>query len=108
MGNISQRGGREMDLILVTEKGVIKKTALDQYRSQARGGVGVTGISVGEMDRVAGVAAAGPDQDLLIVTEKGMSIRIPGSQVRAIGRTGAGVRGIRLREGDRVVGVVVV
>ena len=97
-----------MDLIVVTEKGVIKKTALDQYRAQGRGGAGVAAISLGEMDRVAGVAAAGPDQDLLVITEKGISIRIPGNQVRAIGRTGAGVRGIRLKEGDRVVGVVAV
>jgi DNA gyrase subunit A len=95
-----------MDLVIATAKGMVKRTALDEYRRQGRGGVGVTAAALQQGDAIAAAALAGPQSDLIILTARGLSIRIAGSDVRATGRATGGVRGIRLREGDRVVGLL--
>lgn len=92
-----------MDIVLVSERGKVKKMTADQLRRQSRGGVGVTALGLAEGDRLAAVVAATENQDIVLLTQKGMAIRFASSEARAMGRTAAGVAGMNVREGDKVV-----
>jgi DNA gyrase subunit A len=94
------------NVLLVTEKGVVKKTSLMAYSKPRQGGI--IGLTVDKGDRVIAAGITDGTQDILMVTRNGFSIRFPEKEVRPIGRTGRGVRGIRLKEGDLVAGACVV
>jgi DNA gyrase subunit A len=94
------------NVLLVTEKGVVKKTSLMAYSKPRQGGI--IGLTVDEGDKVIAAGITDGLQDILMVTKKGFSIRFSEENVRPIGRTGRGVRGIRLKETDLVAGVCVV
>ncbi|MEE9514735.1 MAG: DNA topoisomerase (ATP-hydrolyzing) subunit A, partial [Candidatus Brocadiales bacterium] len=100
---------REFDsrqLVMVTEKGTIKKTPLTDFSRPKRGGIIALKLNPG--DRLVGVRLTGGDDELIIGTENGKAIRFHEKGVRSMGRTAAGVRGIRLMGDDRVKGLVVV
>jgi len=94
------------NVLLVTEKGVVKKTSLMAYSKPRQGGI--IGLTVDEDDRVIAAGITDGSQDILMVTKNGFSIRFSEEEVRPIGRTGRGVRGIRLKEDDLVAGACVV
>ena len=94
------------NVLLVTEKGIVKKTSLMAYSKPRQGGI--IGLTVDEDDRVIAAGITDGSRDILMVTKNGFSIRFSEEAVRPIGRTGRGVRGIRLKEDDLVVGVCVV
>ena len=94
------------NVLLITEKGVVKKTSLMAYSKPRQGGI--IGLTVDEDDRVIAAGITDGSQDILMVTKNGFSIRFSEENVRPIARTGRGVRGIRLKEGDLVVGACVV
>ena len=94
------------NVLLVTEKGVVKKTSLMAYSKPRQGGI--IGLKVDEDDRVIAAGITDGLQDILMVTKNGFSIRFSEEEVRSIGRTGRGVRGIRLKEDDLVAGACVV
>jgi len=94
------------NVLLITEKGVVKKTSLMAYSKPRQGGI--IGLTVDEDDRVIAAGITDGSQDILMVTKNGFSIRFSEEEVRPIGRTGRGVRGIRLKEGDFVAGACVV
>ncbi len=92
-------------LMMVTQKGVIKRTPLSRFNSARK--AGLICISLDEGDELCWVRMTGGDDDIIIATRKGMGIRINENNVRAMGRTARGVRAIRLKEGDEVVGMSV-
>ena len=94
------------NVLLITEKGVVKKTSLMAYSKPRQGGI--IGLTVDKDDRVIAAGITDGSQDILMVTKNGFSIRFSEEEVRSIGRTGRGVRGIRLKEGDLVAGACVV
>jgi len=94
------------NVLLITEKGVVKKTSLMAYSKPRQGGI--IGLTVDEDDRVIAAGITDGSQDILMVTKNGFSIRFSEEEVRPIGRTGRGVRGIRLKEDDLVAGACVV
>jgi DNA gyrase subunit A len=100
-----RRFDSERCLIMATRRGVVKKTALDEY-SRPRAG-GIIGISLDEGDSLIGVALTQPGDQVVLCTRQGMSIRFAESDARAMGRNTRGVKGINLAEGDEVVGMVV-
>ncbi len=93
-------------LFFATERGTVKKTALDAYQNVRASGI--IAINVEEGDRLIGVELTGGQDDLLLVTRKGMGIRFPEADARPMGRATGGVRGITLEAGDAVEGVEVV
>jgi DNA gyrase subunit A len=93
-------------VMVVTERGVVKKTSLMAYSKPRQGGI--IGLTLDEGDRVISAEVCSEKTEVLIATEKGYSIRFDESEVRPMGRTARGVRGIKLREGDRVVGAEIV
>ncbi|HTU19192.1 MAG TPA: DNA gyrase subunit A, partial [Gemmataceae bacterium] len=92
-------------LIMATRRGLVKKTALQEY-SRPRSG-GIIGISLDEGDTLIGVVPTQPTDEVVLCTRNGMAIRFDESNARAMGRNARGVKGINLQGDDEVVGMVV-
>ena len=93
-------------LLTVTEGGYGKRTELDEYRVQSRGGIGVINIATNKRNGfVVGIAYVEEGDEVLLITQQGMIIRMPTDDVRAIGRGTQGVRLIELEGEDKVVSV---
>jgi DNA gyrase subunit A len=93
-------------LLTVTENGYGKRTALDEYRLQTRGGKGIINIkTTGRNGPVVGVKFLRGDEHVMLITEKGMIIRLNTADISTIGRNTQGVRLIQLEEGDHLVSV---
>lgn len=94
-------------LLLVTEHGYGKRTPLEEFPSQGRGGKGVLGIKVDEKTGlVVAIEKVQDDDEIMVTTLNGKIIRILASEVRIVGRYAKGVKLIDLDEGDKVVSVV--
>jgi DNA gyrase subunit A len=93
-------------ILTVCERGFGKRTELDEYRKQSRGGIGLKNVQTSDRNGpVVGIACVSDKDELLIVTEQGQIIRMTAGDLRPIGRDTQGVRLIDLAEGDRVVSV---
>ncbi len=92
-------------LVMVTRKGIIKRTSLSSFDTARRGGV--IAVNLDEGDELSWVRLTGGEDELLIATRLGMSIRFREQDVRAMGRTAHGVHAIALKEGDSVIGMSV-
>ena len=93
-------------MLSVTEHGFGKRTALDEYRVQSRGGLGIISIHPSPRNgRVVGVAYVEDDDELMLVTQQGKIIRMVASDIRPIGRQTQGVRLIEIGRPDSVVAV---
>ena len=91
-------------LLTVTARGYGKRTELDEYRVQTRGGLGLKNIQTSERNgRVTGVAYVEQDDEMMLITEQGKIIRMVTGDIRPIGRVTQGVRLIEIDEDDRVV-----
>ncbi|MCC7146321.1 MAG: DNA gyrase subunit A [Phycisphaeraceae bacterium] len=95
---------QELFLCFATAEGLIKRTALKDYRNVNRSGIIALGLREG--DALIGVTWTNGNDHLLLGTKKGMAIRFHEDDARAMGRAASGVKGIELSEGDRVVGLV--
>jgi DNA gyrase subunit A len=94
-------------LLTVTEHGYGKRTNLDEYRVQSRGGVGIINIQTTERNgRVVGVACVADDDQWMLITQQGKVLRMISRDIRTIGRSTQGVRLIETEAGDRVVSIV--
>ena len=93
-------------LLSVTEHGYGKRTDIEEYRVQTRGGVGIINIAESERNgEVVGVLCVQESDEVLMITQQGMILRMPTSDVRAIGRATQGVRLIDIEADDLVVSV---
>jgi DNA gyrase subunit A len=96
-------------LLTVTQKGYAKRTDLDEYRVQSRGGLGLKNLEITEKNgQVVGIAQVHENEELLVITEQGKILRTPASAIRTIGRATQGVRVMDLGEEDSVVSVALV
>ncbi|KKP59410.1 MAG: gyrase subunit A protein [Candidatus Magasanikbacteria bacterium GW2011_GWC2_34_16] len=93
-------------LVMVTTKGVIKKTALEDFANVRRSGLIALKLKLD--DNLEWVKPTSGVSDVMIATKKGIAIRFKESNVRQMGRTASGVRGIRLHANDEVIGMDVV
>jgi DNA gyrase subunit A len=93
-------------IVMVTEHGMIKKTALSEFSNPRRNGI--VAITLRKNDTVKDVKLADGTQDIIIGTNHGMAIRFHEREARQMGRTAAGVRGIKLGKGDKVIGSVAI
>jgi len=89
-------------LIMVTRKGLIKKTDIQAYSNPRKGGI--IGIGIEDGDELIQVILTDGKQEILIATKDGKAIRFNESDVRDMGRGAKGVKGITLGEKDIVIG----
>ena len=91
-------------LLTVTENGYGKRTELDEYRVQSRGGVGIINIQTSERNgRVVGMASVHDEDEFMLITQQGKILRTVARDIRTIGRATQGVRLIEMDADDRVV-----
>tara|TARA_Y100000310_G_scaffold267774_1_gene279941 strand:- start:468 stop:1262 length:795 start_codon:yes stop_codon:yes gene_type:complete len=93
-------------LIMVTEKGIVKKIELSQFSKPRKGGIKAIKV-VETSDILIDVKPLKENQEILLVSKNGQAIRFKESDVRSMGRASYGVAGIKLGEGDKVVSVEV-
>ena len=92
-------------LVMVTRRGLVKKTPLAAYRRPLKSGI--IAIKLREGDELVDVVVAKPGDELVLATAHGMAIRFKQSDARPMGRNSSGVKGINLMGDDSVVGMVV-
>src|SRR6266508_521537 len=93
-------------LLTVTERGFGKRTEIEEYRVQSRGGVGIINIATTTKNGlVVGVAYVHAGDELLVITQQGMILRMLTDDVRAIGRATQGVTLINIEGDDKVVSI---
>ena len=90
-------------LLTATENGFGKRTDIEEYRVQSRGGKGVITLKVTEKTgAIVGVAQVSDGDDVMLVTDSGKIIRMAVDEIRVIGRNTQGVRLIGLQENEHV------
>jgi DNA gyrase subunit A len=93
-------------ILSVTEQGYGKRTELDEYRVQSRGGIGIINIQTTDRNgKAIGVAQVSDDDELMLITLQGKIIRMASRSIRTIGRATQGVRLIDVEGEDRVVSI---
>ena len=93
----------DADVLTVTECGLGKRTTIDQYTVQHRGGKGLINLKVTEKTgKVIGMAVVQEDHELLLITEGGVVLRTSISGISQIGRNTQGVIIMKPSEGDKV------
>ena len=96
----------DASLLTVCEKGYGKRTELEDYRSQNRGGIGLINIKTSDRNgNVVAIKTVKDGDDIMIITAKGIIIRTGLDELREIGRNTQGVRLIKLDDDDKVVAV---
>lgn len=106
VGLISVPSETDLDVLAISEGGYGKRTPLDDYRLQGRGGKGLITLNrtqrTGDLVTIKGVHG---DEDLMVITENGIMIRTRVEEISTMGRNTQGVRVIDLKEGDAIADV---
>lgn len=98
--------GEDQFIIMATEAGTIKKTALSAYsRPRANG---IRAIDLVEGDHLIGVQITDGSREIMLFSDGGKAVRFKETDVRSMGRVSRGVRGIRLQPGQKVISLIVV
>ena len=93
-------------LLTVTSRGYGKRTLMEEYPIQGRGGLGVMTIRCNEkIGSVVGVQQVDEEDQLLVITSDGNIVRMRVNEISLIGRNTQGVRLVGIREGNQVVSV---
>ncbi len=96
-------------ILSVTENGYGKRTDVDEYRLQSRGGKGVINVKTTERNgRVVGIMLVSEDTEAMLISHYGKIIRTGTDQIRQCGRSTQGVRLLQLEAGDKVAAAVVI
>ena len=94
-------------LFAATENGYGKRTSIDEYNSQKRGGKGVITIKTSERNgRVVNILLVEEDDDLMLMTDTGKLIRIPVKGINVISRNTMGVKLMNLESSEYIIGAV--
>ncbi|MFA6027510.1 MAG: DNA gyrase subunit A [Patescibacteria group bacterium] len=90
-------------LVMVTKKGIIKKTDIEDFKKVRRSGL--ISIKIKPGDELQWVKPSGGKDEIMLIADNGQAIRFREKDVRAMGRAASGVRGIRLKKEGVVVGM---
>lgn len=93
-------------LVIATEKGLIKKTKLEEYKNVKQSGI--KAIKINDGDAVLGVRVTDGKKDILICANSGKIIRFAESDCRPMGRVSQGVKGIALTEEEKAIGMTII
>ena len=101
--------GSKATLLTITENGFGKRTELDEYRVQLRGGRGLITYKVTpKTGELVGVKIADENQDVMLITDTGTIIRMSVGEISVLGRSTQGVTLIRTNDGGKVVSVEII
>jgi DNA gyrase subunit A len=104
-----KKNGEVHRILSVTENGFGKRTDVEEYRLQSRGGKGVINVkTTARNGKVVGIQLVDETSELIVISQYGKIIRIDTTTVRAAGRSTQGVKLLNLEEGDRVAAAVVI
>jgi len=93
-------------ILSATENGYGKRTAVDEFPLQGRGGQGVIAIQTSDRNgRTVGAVQVKDDDEIMLISSSGTLVRTPVSDISIIGRNTQGVRLIRVESGQRLVGL---
>ena len=97
------------EVITITRKGIVKRTPLEDYRLQRRGGQGTIGIKLGIDDRIVEVLVTSEDtKEIIVASASGIALKVDISDIRSSGRNTSGVRLMKLSENDEIVSAALV
>ena len=106
IGMESVINGGKATLLAITENGFGKRTELDEYRVQKRGGRGVITYKITpKTGKLVGVRVSTEEDDVMLVTDTGTIIRLKVAEVSILGRSTQGVTLMRTSDGGKVVGI---
>ena len=106
IGMESVIAGGKATLLAITENGFGKRTELDEYRVQLRGGKGVITYKITpKTGKLVGVRIATEEDDVMLITDTGTIIRINVKDISVLGRSTQGVTLMRTNDGGRVVSI---
>jgi DNA gyrase subunit A len=109
--DVVMKGQKGNQLLVISENGYGKRSDLNSYKIQKRGGSGIKTASIsGKTGKLIGAEIVNLDeieQDLILTSEKGQIIRIPLKSVSALGRATQGVRVMKPQSGDKVSAITV-
>lgn len=98
--------GSKETLLAITENGFGKRTELDEYRVQTRGGKGVITYKITpKTGKIVGIKIANEEEDVMLITDKGIIIRLSIKEVSVLGRSTQGVTLMRTNDGGKVVSI---
>jgi DNA gyrase subunit A len=104
-----KKNGTVHRILSVTESGFGKRTDVEEYRLQSRGGKGVINVkTTARNGKVVGIQLVDETSEIIVISQYGKIIRIDTNTVRAAGRSTQGVKLLNLEEGDRVAAAVVI
>ncbi len=96
-------------VLVVSEKGLGKRSALEDYRTQGRGGKGIKTMALtAKTGKLVAIKMVSDDNDLMVTTTNGVTIRTAADELRVMGRNTQGVRIIKLDGNDGIADVTVV
>jgi len=97
---------QDSPILTATEQGYGKRTALDEYRAQARGGSGVISIKTSDRNgKVVGAIQVTDEDEMMLISNKGTLVRARAVDVSIIGRNTQGVTLINIAKGEKLVSV---
>lgn len=98
--------GSKATLLAITENGFGKRTELDEYRVQTRGGKGVITYKITpKTGKIVGIKITTEDEDVMLITDTGTVIRLSVKEVSVLGRSTQGVTLMRTNDGGKVVSI---
>ena len=103
MIRVPEDGDEDMYLVMITKKGIIKRTPTKDFHTNRKGGL--IAIDIDDDDELVWVRLTDGHSQLLVATRNGMAIRFNETDVRPMGRSARGVKAITLRDGDSVIGM---
>ena len=104
--NKEDKENKVKHLVMVTKKGIIKKTPLKDFENVRRNGL--IAIKLKPEDSLCSVKKIADGDEMILATKNGQSIRFTEKDVRPMGRPAAGIRGIKLKKGDEVIGMEII
>jgi DNA gyrase subunit A len=105
----AKSNGHVARILSVTEAGFGKRTDVEEYRLQTRGGKGVINVkTTARNGKVVGIQLVDETSEIIVISQYGKIIRIDTTTVRAAGRSTQGVKLLNLEEGDKVAAAVVI
>ena len=97
----------KLSVLTVTEEGYGKRTKLDEYRVQSRGGKGIINLKMNEKTgKIVGVKIVDNETEVMLITSEGTLIRTRVDSISVIGRSTSGVRIMKVRNNEKVASTV--